>query len=81
MIQQIINEGQYQFEGTLKDLKKCINSFKVTKVICQGEIQGLELCEVLGKFRYHGEIHHVYISKYWGDKDILYIKYQGGSND
>ena len=79
MIQKIINEGSYKFLGTLQDLKKCINSFKISEVICEGQIQGLDLYEANGKFKYHGQIHKVHISKHWGDKQILYIKYLGGS--
>lgn len=77
MIQQIINGGSYEFKGTIQDLKHCINSFKVTKEICNGHIQGLDLLEVLGEFKYHGQKHKVHISKHWGGKDILYIKYRG----
>jgi len=80
MIQSIIEEGSYKFSGNLDDLKRCLSSFKVTKVMCMGEIQGITLCEVWGKFRYHGENHRVYISKYWGDKDILFIEYRGVEN-
>lgn len=77
MIQQIINTGSYEFQGTLQDFKHCINSFKVTKEICKGSIQGLDLLEVIGEFKYHGQKHKVHISKYWGPKDILYIHYMG----
>lgn len=79
MIQQIINDGKYDFEGTLKDLKKCINSFKVTKVIYDGEIQGMILLEVHGKFKYHGATYHILVTKDWM-KEVLHIKYLGGNN-
>ena len=77
MIQKILSEGSYKFEGDLTDLKKCMSSFKITEVICMGEIQELNLCEVFGRFRYHGQNHRVRISKYWGDKQILFIEYKG----
>ena len=80
MIQAIINNGKYEFSGNLDDLKRCLSSFKVTKVICMEEIQGIKICEVLGKFRYHGANHKVHISKYWGDKELLFIEYRGVEN-
>lgn len=77
MIQKIINDGFYEFEGDLNDLKKCITSFKITKHICIGKILGVDLCEVFGKFRYHGVIYKVSISKHWGGKKKLFIKFLG----
>lgn len=80
MIQQIINGGMYEFKGTIIDLKKCLSSFKVTSIICDGTIQDIELYEAMGKFRYHGVTHKVHVSKHWGGKDILYIEYRGAIN-
>ncbi len=80
MIQKILEEGEYKFQGDIQALKKCLSSFKVTEVICDGRILGVELMECLGKFRYHGENHIVHISKDWSGKDILYITYRGVQN-
>lgn len=80
MIQQIINKGEYTFTGTIEDLKKCISSFKMINVRCNGECLGIKLLECDGSFKYHQESHRIKISKYWGNKDILYIKYLGASN-
>ena len=77
MIQRIINEGYYEFEGSIDNFKKCISSFRVTKVLCDGNIQGIVLLEVLGRFKYHSTWHKVSISKDWSGKDKLYIEYQG----
>lgn len=80
MIQKIINDGKYQFIGTIDNLKKCISSFRITKTICDEEVCGVYLLEVLGKFKYHGIWHRIKISKDWTGKDILYIEYQGGND-
>ena len=79
MIEKIINNGKYNFEGTLDDLKRCIKSFKVVKVIYQGEIQGMNLLEVHGKFKYHGVTYHVLVTKDW-IRELLHIKFLGGNN-
>lgn len=78
MIQQIITKGSYNFQGSLEDFKHCISSFKVTKVICEGEIQGIKIFEGFGKFRYHNEFHNIKISKLWTDSNVLVINYLGG---
>lgn len=81
MIQKIILDGEYLFSGDLNDLKRCLSSFKITKVICEGEISGVKLCEVHGKFRYHGQTHRVHISKHWGGEKKLFIRYRGTEDD
>ena len=78
MIQEILNKGSYKFSGTVDDLRKCINSFKITTVVCEGCVQGIDLYEAYGKFKYHGHYHKVHISKHWGGEQILFIKYLGG---
>lgn len=79
MIQQIICKGNYKFEGSLQDFKQCISSFKVTRVIKEGECFGIKLFEAIGKFKYHGETHKIHISKSWNDANVLFIKYLGGN--
>lgn len=79
MIHQIINEGFYKFNGDLNDFKKCISSFKITKVVHIGKVMNVELCEVYGKFKYHGDTHKIHISKHWGGENLLFIKYLGGN--
>ena len=81
MIQEIINKGHYTFKGDLHDFKHCVSSFKITKVICIGEVLGIKICEVHGKFKYHGDYHKVYISKRWGEENILSIQYLGGYHE
>ena len=79
MIQQILSKGSYKFEGDLQDFKQCISSFKITKVIQDGECLGVKIFEAIGKFKYHGNIHKIYISRSWNDTGILFIKYLGGN--
>ena len=79
MIQQILCKGSYKFEGDLQDFKRCISSFKVTKVIQDGECLGIKIFEAIGKFKYHGETHKIHISRSWNDERILFIKYLGGN--
>ena len=79
MIQEIINKGSYRFSGTVDDLKKCIGSFRITKVIRSGNIMGVEMFDADGKFRYHGIIHKVYISKLWNENTII-IEHRGEIN-
>ena len=76
MIQKIINDGKYEFRGTLEDFKKCIGSFKITKEIRMGKILDIEMCDVEGKFRYHGVGYKISIHKHWTE-DILFIEYRG----
>lgn len=80
MIQELLTTGSYDFNGDLNDLKKCVNSFKITKTITMGEIQGIRLCEVYGKFKYKGAYHKVHIQKYW-DRDVLKIDCIGKGNE
>lgn len=80
MIQKIINDGKYKFIGNINAFKKCISSFKITKVISQGECQGIEMLEVFGKFRYHGRNHKIHVSKSWTE-DTLFIEYIGSDGN
>ena len=80
MIEKIINTGEYVFDGDLTDLKKCLSSFKIVQVTCDGELLGVKFCEVLGRFRYHGENHLVHVSKHWGGEKKLFITYKGVEN-
>ena len=79
MIQKILTNGRYEFRGTIEDLKKCLNSFKITKVIRMGTTCGINMCDVEGKFKYHGIIYKLYVSKIWTD-DILILEYRGESH-
>ena len=79
MIQQILSEGTYLFKGNLQEFKRCISSFKVTKVIQDGECLGIKIYEAIGKFKYHGETHRIQISRSWSDEKVLFIKYLGGN--
>lgn len=78
MIQQLLTKGKYEFQGDIKDFKRCISSFKITKVIQDGEWQGIKFFEAEGKFRYHGEIHCIKISKAMNGENKLYIYYLKG---
>lgn len=80
MIQQIINKGEYIFQGTIQDFKNCISSFKILEVIHDAEVCGCRVYDCLGKFRYHGETHSIYIQQHMGGQDILYITYRGVIN-
>lgn len=80
MIQKILIEGKYKFRGDLDDFKRCISSFKITKITRMGEICGVKMCDVEGRFRYHGDTYKVYISKLWND-EILLIEYRGEKYD
>lgn len=79
MIQQILDKGHYKFEGDLQDFKRCISSFKIIKVMQDGECLGVKIFEAIGKFKYHGEIHKVHISMDWSNSKFLFIKYLGGN--
>ena len=80
MIHQILNDGEYEFHGTIEDFKKCISSFRITNTTCDGECCGIKLLECDGYFKYHQQHHHLHISKHWGNEDILYVKYLGATN-
>lgn len=76
MIQKILASGHYDFRGTLEDLKKCISSLKVTKVIRMGNICGYDMCDVECKFKYHGKAYNLYVSKIWTE-DLLKLEFRG----
>ena len=80
MIQSIINTREYNFKGTLDDLKKCLNSFRITKVLAMGTVNGITMCDIEGTFKYHGMIYKIYVNKIWTE-DVLIIKYRGECRD
>ena len=44
-----------------------------------GTTCGIKMCDVEGKFKYHGTIYKLYVSKIWTD-DILILEYRGESH-
>jgi hypothetical protein len=83
MIQELLTKGRYKFNGTLKDFKKCLSSFKITSVIRDEYIGDVYMYMCYGFFRYHSEQHKISIDKAMNGTDVLYIKYLGvrGSNE
>ena len=76
MIQKILNNGRYEFRGNLDDLKKCLGSLRVTKIIKMGRVCGIEMCDLEAKFKYHGTTYKLFISKVWSE-DKLIIELMG----
>jgi hypothetical protein len=79
MIQQIINNGTYKFQGNVSDFKRCISSFKIIKVIQDGECLGIKFFEAIGQFKYHRIIYTIQLSKSLANEDVLFIKCLGGN--
>ena len=77
MLDKIINQGSYQFTGNIQQLKKFLGGFKVTEVITDGWIQGINLYSCYAEFKYHNEIHKVEIVSDFTGKNILNIYYKG----
>ena len=77
MIEKIINQGSYRFVGTISELKRHIGGFKVTKVLADGMIQGINIYSALAEFRYKGQHHRIAITSEFSSDKVLYIEYRG----
>ncbi len=77
MIDKIIGRGYYRFEGTIRDLKKHLGKFKVTEVLTDGWIQGINVYAAMAEFRYHGMKHIILIASDFSDSNILNLEYKG----
>lgn len=77
MIEQLINTGFYRFTGTIKDLKRFLGGLKITEVITDGEIQGINIFSAFAEFRYHGQHHKIAISSDFSNNNILNLEYRG----
>ena len=77
MIEKLIGSGHYRFEGTIKDLKKHFGGFKVTKVLTDGWIQGINIYSAMAEFRFHGMRHIIAITSDFSNNNILNLEYKG----
>ena len=77
MIEKLIGSGYYRFEGTIKDLKKHFGGFKVTKVLTDGWIQGINIYSAMAEFRFHGMRHIITITSDFSNSNILNLEYKG----
>lgn len=77
MIEKLIGSGYYRFEGTIKDLKKHLGGFKVTEVLTDGWIQGINIYSAHAEFRYHGMRHIIAITSDFSNNNILNLEYKG----
>ena len=77
MIEKIINDGGYEFHGSIRELKKYLGGFHITEVITDGEIQGINIFSAFAEFRYHGDIHKCVISSKFSKEPVLIIEYKG----
>ena len=77
MIEKIINEGHYRFIGTVEDLKHYIGGFKITKVITDGQIQGINIFSAFAEFRYRGNRHKLAVTSEFSSEKILILEYRG----
>ena len=77
MIEKLIGRGHYRFEGTIKDLKKHLGKFKVTEVLTDGWIQGINVYAAMAEFRYRGMKHIIIIESDFTDSNILILEYKG----
>ena len=77
MIEKLIGSKYYRFEGTIKDLKKHLGGFKVTEVLTDGWIQGINIYSAFAEFRYHGMRHRMAITSDFSNNNILHLEYLG----
>lgn len=77
MIEKIINKGSYRFIGTVDELKRYIGGFKITKVITDGQIQGINIFSATAEFRYKGARHRLAITSEFSSDNILILEYRG----
>ena len=80
MIDKLIGKGHYRFVGTIKDLKRHFGGFKVTKVLTDGWIQGINIYSAMAEFRFHGNRHIILITSDFSDNKVLNLEYKGERN-
>lgn len=78
MIEQLIGSGYYKFTGTVRDLKKHFGGFRITEVLTDGNIQGVNIYSALAEFRYRGKKHRIAITSDFSNDEILHLEYRGG---
>lgn len=78
MIETIIKNEAYTFEGDLQQFKRHIRNLKITETIREGECLGIKIFEAIGRFKYNGLNHEIKISKSWDKSNRLFITYLGG---
>lgn len=42
-----------------------------------GTLCGVSVCDLEGKFKYHGTTYKIYVSKLWTQDDRLVLEYRG----
>ena len=77
MIEKLLTTGKYKFTGSIKDLKKHLGGFKITEVLTDGYIQGINIFSALAEFKFRGMKHRIAITSYFCDSNILILEYQG----
>ena len=77
MINEIINTGYYKFNGSLKEFKRCVGTFKIKNVQVDTVISDVELFIAEGEFKCKGKIHRIILRKDFCDSNILHIEYKG----
>lgn len=80
MIEKLIGRGYYRFEGDIRELKKHLGKFKVTEVLTDGWIQGVNIYAAMAEFRYRGMKHIIIIESDFINSNILNLEYKGRRN-
>lgn len=77
MIEKLLGTGYYKFEGTIRDLKRLLKGFKVTEVVTDGFIQGINIYSAFAEFKFKKETYKMCITSDFSNENILHLEMKG----